>query len=256
MLAAQEAGYPLLDPLDDPDEPVGVAPFPANMVDGVRWRRVRLSRCCAPTRESGRGRRSAGRQGHDRARESHRRRPGGGRRVEAQLVVLAAGAYLTPSILVRSGIGPEPDLRRLAVAAVSVLPVGERLLDHHGTGMGWQLRSAFAPKPPRTTARAAVSASRHREDGEQLLYCGEAGILHLVAWTNPAETPDGYEVSAGVFHLKPRSAGRLRCHSTDPDALPRVTRGFLCGRERPVRCIVEGLEVARALASTGRLRIS
>ena len=34
--AAQALGFPLLDDPDDPGHPVGVAPFPANVVDGQR----------------------------------------------------------------------------------------------------------------------------------------------------------------------------------------------------------------------------
>ena len=162
MLAAQEAGYPLLDTLDDPDEPVGVAPFPANIVDGVRWNAAFAYLDAARPRANLTVDGGAlvdrvmiePREGH---RRRSRRRPA--RRGAARRA--GAGAYLTPSILVRSGIGPEPDLRRLAVAAVSVLPVGERLLDHHGTGMGWQLVGAPSRRNRRAPQRwAAVSASR------------------------------------------------------------------------------------------------
>jgi len=45
-------------------------------------------------------------------------------------VVLAAGAYGSPSILLRSGIGPAADLRALGIDVVADLPVGRRLQDH------------------------------------------------------------------------------------------------------------------------------
>jgi len=35
--AAHAVGLPLLDDPNDPARPVGVAPFPANVVDGLRW---------------------------------------------------------------------------------------------------------------------------------------------------------------------------------------------------------------------------
>ena len=228
MLAAQEAGYPLLDRLDDPDEPVGVAPFPANIVDGVRWN------AAFAYLDPARPRANLTVEGGalvDRVLIERGKAIGvilaGGRRIEAQLVVLAAGAYLTPAILVRSGIGPESDLRRLGVSAVSALPVGERLLDHHGTGMGWH---------PAERLRADTAA--HHRDGplfqpHAVLKAASSSCtagswdIHLVPWTNPAGTPGGYEVSVGVFHLKPRSFGRLHVPSNDPAALPHVTRGFL-----------------------------
>jgi choline dehydrogenase len=254
MLAAQEAGYPLLDRLDDPDRPVGVAPFPANVVNGMRWN------AAFAYLDPARPRANLTVEGGmlvDRVMIERGKAIGvilaGGRRIEAQLVVLAAGAYLTPTILVRSGIGPEPDLRRLGISAVAVLPVGERLLDHHGTGMGWQ---------PSERLRADTAA--HHRDGplfqaHAILKAASSSCaagswdIHLVAWTNPAETPGGYEVSAGVFHLKPRSFGRLHVPSTDPAALPHVTRGFLAD-EDDLMVLVEALELARTLAATNELR--
>jgi choline dehydrogenase len=47
--------------------------------------------------------------------------------LRAQTVVLAAGAYGSPGILLRSGVGPEREL-----------PVGEGLSDHVGVGFGFE----------------------------------------------------------------------------------------------------------------------
>ena len=50
--------------------------------------------------------------------------------VEADTVVLAAGAIHSPAILQRSGIGPAPLLRHLGIGVVADLPVGESLMEH------------------------------------------------------------------------------------------------------------------------------
>ncbi len=56
------------------------------------------------------------------------------RSLAADIVVLAAGAYGSPAILLRSGIGPEAQLRRLGLPVLQVLPgVGENLVDHCGS---------------------------------------------------------------------------------------------------------------------------
>jgi choline dehydrogenase len=51
---------------------------------------------------------------------------------EADLVILSAGAYGTPPILLRSGIGPADELRALSIDPVVDLPVGRHLMDHPG----------------------------------------------------------------------------------------------------------------------------
>ena len=48
----------------------------------------------------------------------------------AETVVLSGGAYGSPAILLRSGIGPAAHLRSLGISVAADLPVGERLLDH------------------------------------------------------------------------------------------------------------------------------
>ena len=59
-----------------------------------------------------------------------------GEEVRAERVVLAAGAAVTPAILLRSGIGPTEKLSPFGIEPVHVLPgVGENLIDHFGTGV-------------------------------------------------------------------------------------------------------------------------
>lgn len=50
--------------------------------------------------------------------------------IEAGEVVLSSGAIITPALLQRSGIGPNPLLADLGISCVSDLPVGENLADH------------------------------------------------------------------------------------------------------------------------------
>lgn len=56
--------------------------------------------------------------------------------LSADLVILTAGAYGSPAILQRSGIGPESLLNHLAIPLAHRLEgVGENLIDHPGSGM-------------------------------------------------------------------------------------------------------------------------
>jgi len=53
-----------------------------------------------------------------------------GEEFEADEIVVCGGAYGSPSILLRSGIGPAADLEGLGIAPVADLPVGSGLRDH------------------------------------------------------------------------------------------------------------------------------
>jgi choline dehydrogenase len=148
----------------------------------------------------------------------------------------------------RSGVGPESELGRHRIALHAPLPVGEVLLDHHGTGISWQsselLNKVTADHVRRTGPLFAPHALVKAASSACLAGSWD---LHLVSWTNAANGSDGYEASVGVFHMKPGSAGRLRLRSPDPREQPLVERGFLQDPS-DLTTIVEGLELARALA--------
>ncbi len=50
-------------------------------------------------------------------------------------IVLSAGAYNSPQILLLSGIGPTGDLQKLEIASVADLPVGQNLQEHPGVAL-------------------------------------------------------------------------------------------------------------------------
>ncbi|KAH8394417.1 hypothetical protein KR222_005010, partial [Zaprionus bogoriensis] len=57
----------------------------------------------------------------------------GGRRYQVRArkeVILSAGAFNSPQLLMLSGIGPEDNLKAIGVPLVQALPVGRRLYDH------------------------------------------------------------------------------------------------------------------------------
>ncbi len=143
--------------------------------------------------------------------------PGG--EIRAATVVLAAGAYGTPGILLRSGFGP---------------PVGEGLADHVGVGMSWTPTqalihdcAAFEAERPLFTAGITV---RH---GDLFLFLG---------------FDSGHEVSTAAFLMKPRSRGSVRLTSPDAEAPLAIEHGFFAD-PHDARPIVEGIEHLRALAT-------
>jgi choline dehydrogenase len=147
----------------------------------------------------------------------------------ADTVVVAASAYGSPAILLRSGI--------------TDLPVGENLADHVGTGMGWEstgeLRSdwdEWAREHELGMAGVTVAGSSTS--------CA-AGVHDLFLF--PAAGPD-YDISSAVFAMKPRSRGRVSLTSPDPRAPLAIDHGFLAD-EADVDVLVEGFERLRAIGA-------
>jgi choline dehydrogenase len=256
ITAAQEVGFSFLDDPNDPAQPVGVAALPANVAQGVRWNTA------FAYLDPARPRKNLSILGNalvDRILLDGSRAAGAvvadGRQLEADTVVLAAGAYFTPAILLRTGLGPEHELRRHEIPVVEALPVGERLLDHCGSGISW------AP----TEEMQARTAAHVRETGAlfepHAVLKGASGTcadgtwdMHLLPWTNPAAGEHGrFEASCGCFHMRPLSTGTVRLRSRNPAHLPEIERGFL-SREGDLKVIVEAVELARALAAAKPLR--
>lgn len=156
-----------------------------------------------------------------------------GEEIRADTVVLASGAYGSPGILLRSGLGPGRGL-----------PVGENLLDHVGVGLAWEpterLRADWdAWARANALSMAAVTVPARSSE------CPE-GVCDLFMF--PAADP-GYEISGAVFAMKPRSRGRVTLTSQDARAPLHVDHGFLRD-EADVRVLAEGFEQLRQLART------
>jgi choline dehydrogenase len=141
----------------------------------------------------------------------------GGGELRAAVVVLTAGAYGSPGILLRSGFGP---------------PVGEGLCDHVGVGMGWE---------PTQQLRADCAGF----EAEHPMFMAGITVRHGDLFLFPALDP-GYEISAAVFLMKPRSRGWVRLTSPDAEAPLAIEHGFLSEPDDAAP-IVEGLELLRDL---------
>jgi choline dehydrogenase len=173
--------------------------------------------------------------------------------LEAGAVVLACGAYGSPLVLQRSGIGPASELDRLGLPVAADLPVGEGLIDHPGVGMTWRPTrelerdlDAFAAERPVFMGQVTVFAQSTSCEPHD---CWDVFLFPAV---EPAAPPQRWEVSAAAFAMKPRSRGRVRARTTDPERPPEIAHGFLNdpGDALP---IVEGAHLLRRIAESEQL---
>lgn len=250
LAAAERLGFPRLEDANAPATTVGVASFPANVVGTTRWSAAFAYLDAARSRPN-----LTIRAGTlvDRALLDGTRARGivtaEGEEVEAPLVVLAAGAYMSPAILQRSGIGPEELLRERGIPVVEALPVGEELLDHYGSGVRWHPTEELREAAAEHELRAALPFEAHGVLKAASSSCAPGSFdLHLLSWA-VSTRPGPLTAQMPVFLMKPRSTGRVQVRSRDPRDLPLVERGFLrCGDD--LQPLLEGFELIRALART------
>ena len=250
--AAQSLGFERLSDANDPDRPVGVAASPANVVGGRRWNaaiayvdpaRSRPNLTIAPDTAV------------DRVVLDEARATGvvavGGRRFDAETVVLAAGAYFSPAILLRSGIGPASELEPLGIPVVSDVPTGARLLDHCGTNVAWEPSPRFLEESEAHDRDEGLFQAHVVLKAASTDCAAGSWDLHVLSWITPSGGGQ-YEPAAIVFHMKPASTGRVRLRSRDPRDAPVVERRFL-SREEDLIPLLEGIVLARRLAATSEL---
>ncbi|PIF16799.1 MULTISPECIES: GMC family oxidoreductase [unclassified Acidovorax] len=156
-------------------------------------------------------------------------------------VVLSAGTYVSPAILMRSGIGPNEVLRRLNIPLVSDLPVGQHLQDHPFVPTVWSIRKeALGLGFPPISAMLWTSSCQ-----------AVGGVADLNISTAPM--PEGSQPKEGAMFLlfaalvRPRSTGSLIIASRDPMVAPVIDLGFLTDSGDRDR-LIDGIEMVRAIA--------
>jgi choline dehydrogenase len=260
--AAAELGYPAPENLNDLSFLEAAAPYPVNAAMEVRWN------TSFAYLDPARGRKNL--QILDRTlvdrlvikdgKASSVRLIRHERPVElfAQTVILAAGAYGSPAILLRSGVGPEEDLRRLGISPI--LPragVGRRLQDHCGSWL------EFEP-----TDRLRNSTTEHAKEGRvwqsASILKAQSGVadggywdIQVYPWTDALPeapgSPPSFQFYLAVKLQKVVSIGHVRLASDNPEDLPIVEHGFLAEAEDRER-LVAGMKLGRRIAQTEAMR--
>jgi choline dehydrogenase len=155
-------------------------------------------------------------------------------------VILSAGSYGSPAILLRSGVGPADELTALGIGVVADLPVGRRLLDHP------YFHTAHALAPGHLEMTPAVgailwTASSEAAPGELDL---NITATHLLP---PSYSPTGGVIALSASVVLPESTGTLKLASRDPGVAPLIDCNFLA-TGRDARRMLEGVKLARDFA--------
>ena len=245
QLASLDAALELgMQPVDDHNRPgaVGVGLLPRNARWGVRMSTALTYLETARARPNLAVRANALVDcvvvGDGRARGV---RLAGGETLDADEVVVSAGAYNSPSILLRSGIGSAEDLRALGVDVVANLPVGANLMEHPLLSVDYHSRTA----PGTDWFQTAITCRSDHAGTDPF-------DLHLLPG-GPVETsPDEFVFIVLVGLMRPSSRGSVSLRTLDPNAPPRIVLGGLREPDDLAR-MVEGVERARELVHTAPL---
>lgn len=159
-------------------------------------------------------------------------------------IVISAGTYGSPPLLMRSGIGPARHLREVGVEVrVDLRGVGENLADHPGVDLdsGWAGEGA-APGEPVLHTIATFRSSASPVDAPP----------DMMFWVQDPAGPSAAFYFDPIL-LKPESRGSVRLRSADPRAHPIIRLPGLAA-ERDVERLAEGYLRGLDLANNGAVR--
>jgi choline dehydrogenase-like flavoprotein len=182
-------------------------------------------------------------------------------------VVLSAGVYGSPQLLMLSGVGPADHVRAFGIDVVADLPVGDNLHDHLFVPMTFAMPTAIRKPSPAYFGRAFVRENFRagttwlaRSVFEVVAFVRTPYAtavpdlqLHVLPWSYPSPNQD-----APIRHkpdprrsltimstlIYPQSRGTFRLASADPTAAPMIDPNYL-DEQADIDVLVSGMELIR-----------
>lgn len=200
-------------------------------------------------------------------------------------VILTAGTYGSPAILIRSGIGPADQLQRLQVPPISLIPVGESLQDHptvnirvllkaptikphaiadqvknnqylfQRTGLLAELRGTEALLTLQSDPTSIIAypdlqitfTSALGDHDPMIDFVGNKNLSFIKSWYSIARGQDGVTMNIKLLH--PVSRGSLKLNSVDPRVPPVIDPAYLSNPE-DIRVLIKGIRKVQDLIKT------
>ncbi|MBX9252496.1 GMC family oxidoreductase N-terminal domain-containing protein [Desmonostoc muscorum CCALA 125] len=162
-----------------------------------------------------------------------------------QEVILSAGAFDSPKLLMLSGIGPAEHLRAFDIPVVVDLPgVGQNLQDHPQVHVAYQATQDLEVAPTSNIAEAALFVyTKSRLDTVPSLQTHFGPVIFVQP--EYARSGPGFTFAPSITH--PLSRGSVSLRSSSPLDPPVIRMNFL-ESEEDMQVLVEGIKIARQLA--------
>lgn len=166
--------------------------------------------------------------------------------LQARLVVLAAGALMSPGIMMRSGLGPREEVEGIGVDAVHELAgVGKNLADHPATAILCEVRDPglidFDAPIIQTILRYTANGSDKRNDLQ----------IEQISFAGRPDGPPQFVIAPVLEYQYGR--GTLTTTSADPLSPPKVENRF-CEDERDLNRLVDCMIDTLAFIETEPLK--
>jgi choline dehydrogenase len=258
--AAGQAGYPFIPDLRSLEPEFGFAIGPVNIDPATRVRWNAAFAYLDPVR-SLRNLRVVGDTLVDRVVLDGPRATGveaigaaGRTRIAAERVILAGGAYGSPLVLLRSGIGPADELAANGIEARHDLPgVGRNLQDHPAIGVHYRA----TPETIAALDAFVAAGGLPREEGTiglaRSTRCAGPYDLHLYPIASRPFAGKGWRFHLSAAVMAPRSRGTIRLNPispADPEAPPVIDTNYLSDPEDyDLDALADAFALCRALGA-------
>jgi choline dehydrogenase len=182
-------------------------------------------------------------------------------------VILSAGSYETPKLLMLSGLGPGDALRSFGLGVRADLPVGQGLQDHFLVFINYasdveSLMNAGTPEDVQLLERegrgaltsnlAEAGCFVHTRTG-LAAPDNELLIAPVMSYQENLGAPTAHALALGPSVLAPSSRGQVTLRSLNPATAPRIQHNYL-QTEEDRACIAAGLRIALDIAAQPALR--
>jgi choline dehydrogenase len=163
--------------------------------------------------------------------------------ISAGEVILTAGAFESPRVLMLSGIGPADHLTKHGIAPVMDLPVGNNLIDHLLIGIVYTSRRPISAQNAYATEGCAfVRSTSGRADCDiEISFAKEPHFA--------PEAKDGlprYTIIPGI--TKPKSRGTVRLTGGDLDAPLEIDPNYFSD-PADMACMIRAVRLSREIGS-------
>lgn len=182
-------------------------------------------------------------------------------------VVLCAGVFGSPHLLMLSGVGPADHVRAFGIDVAADLPVGDNLHDHLFVPMSFAMPTAVRKPTPGYFGRAYVRENLRnnstwlaRSVFEVVAFVRSPYAtaipdlqLHVLPWSYPSPNQDApirhkpdprRSLTVMSTLIYPKSRGTFRLASADPSAAPMIDPNYL-DEQADIDVLVAGMELIR-----------